>query len=256
MEPIVTLTTDFGWKDHYTALIKAGILQRCERPQFVDISHNIEPYNIVQAAYVLRNAYRAFPEGSIHVLSVNDYGDEGLNFLAIQHEGHYFIGPNNGVFALIFPERPQYIYQLRTPKRKRFPIRNIVAHAVEHIVAELPFHEIGFPVKHLVERLALQPVVSHAQLRATVIYIDHYENVILNIQREDFERAARERDFELYFKRHDPIRKISPNYSHVPVGEVLCLFNSAEHLEIAVNMGKAASLLGLAIDDTIQIDFV
>lgn len=256
MDPIVTLTTDFGWKDHYTALIKGGILQRCPSTQFVDVSHHIEPYNIVQAAYVLRNAYGAFPKGSIHLLSVNDYGEEGLQFLAVRHDGHYFIGPNNGVFSLLFSQKPEHIYQLHVPKRQRFPIRSIMAKAVEHIVAEQPFHEIGLPVKQLVERLALQPVVSHSQLRATVIYIDHYENVVLNVQRDDFERVAHDRAFELYFKRHDPIRHISQNYSQVPVGEVLCLFNSADHLEIAVNMGKAASLLGLSIDDTIQIDFV
>jgi S-adenosylmethionine hydrolase len=79
--------------------------------------------------------------------------------------------------------------------------------------------------------------------------------VISNISRELFERVGKNREFELYFKRHDPILKLSHNYYDVAVGETLCLINSADYLELAINMGKASSMLGLKLEDTIQIDF-
>ena len=79
--------------------------------------------------------------------------------------------------------------------------------------------------------------------------------MIVNIRRELFEQVGQNREFALYFKRHDPITQLSLHYNDVPIGETLCLFNSADYLEIAINMGKAGSLLGLKMEDTIQIDF-
>ena len=107
----------------------------------------------------------------------------------------------------------------------------------------------------MVQRITFQPVISPNRIRGAVIYIDQYENVISNISRELFERIGKNREFELYFKRHDPILKLSRNYFDVAVGETLCLINSAEYLELAINMGKASSMLGLKLEDTIQIDF-
>ena len=88
-----------------------------------------------------------------------------------------------------------------------------------------------------------------------MVYIDKFENVILNIQRELFERIGGGRPFELFFKRHSPIVELSVNHYDVTVGEMLCRFNSADLLEIAINMDKAASLLGMKVEDTVQVDF-
>jgi S-adenosyl-L-methionine hydrolase (adenosine-forming) len=100
----------------------------------------------------------------------------------------------------------------------------------------------------------LQPVISQNQIRGSVIHIDNYDNVILNITRDLFQKISKNRPFQLYFKRHDPITQLSNYYNDVPIGETLCLFNS-DYLEIAINMGKAAELLGLKIEDTVQINF-
>ena len=88
-----------------------------------------------------------------------------------------------------------------------------------------------------------------------MIYIDNYENAIVNIDRTLFEKVGRNRPFSLYFKRNDPITRLSEDYSDVPVGETLCLFNPSAYLVIAINMGKASSMLGLKVEDTVQIDF-
>ena len=254
--PIVTLTSDFGWKDYYLPMIKGAILCRNERIQMVDIAHDIPNYDIVQAAFIFKNCWRSFPAGTIHLISVNDYPEnKEQGFVAIAYEKHFFIGPDNGVFSLIFGGTPKSIFQLENKPKARFPLAEVYATAVGHLAAGRPIHEIGFPVKDLFQRITFTPVQSHSQIRGSVIHVDQFENVILNINKTVFEQVGQGRDFSLYFKRHDPINCLSEHYQDVEVGEILCLFNSADLLEIAVNMGKASSLFGLKVEDTVQIDF-
>ncbi len=253
--PIVTLTTDFGLHDYYVARIKGAMLSQVKDLQIIDITHNIKTFDIVQGAFMLKNAYASFPTGSIHFISINNAPIAGKVFLAMRYDGHYFVGPDNGIFALMFGEISKDIYEIEYPATHLFPISEVFAKVVQHFASEKPFNEIGIPIEKIEERISLQPVIRATQIRGSVIHIDNYENVMLNISRELFERIWNKRQFALYFKRNNPITKLSQHYSDVPVGEILCLFNSADNLEIAINMGTAASLLGLKVNDGIQIDF-
>ncbi len=254
---VVTLTTDFGWRDYYVAVIKGSILSHGIPLIFADITHEIEHYNIVQASYILKNSYKSFPKGSIHLISVNNFYKKKPRFLAVKHDGHYFIGPDNGIFSLMFEAPLQQVYELDyNIGTDVLGIKDIFAKAAGHILQGREFHEIGHPTKAVLQRLSLQPITGKDQIRGAVIHIDNYKNVIFNIDRQLFDRIGQKRDFELYFKRYDPITTISQNYADVPIGEVLCLFNSAGYLEIAVNLGKAATLFGLEVDEAIQIDFI
>lgn len=252
---VITLTTDFGERDHYLAIIKGSILCECPQAQFVTISNEIEPFNIVQAAFLFNNTWPNFPPGTIHLLSVNDYYGREVRFLCIEHQGHYFIGPDNGLFSLIFDPAPEQVVALNYGMENAFPLKEIFAKTVAHLARQKPVDALGPLVGNLQQRLTWQPVIDPSHIRGSVIYIDHYENVITNIQRRLFDQVGQNRAFKLFFKRHDPIRMLSQNYPDAPVGEPLCFFNSSGYLEIAINMGKAASLLGLQIEDTVQIDF-
>lgn len=253
--PVVTLTTDFGRKDHYVAVIKGALLQRDERLNLVDITHQISNYDIVQAAFIFRQAWPAFPAGSIHLLSVNDLYSPDKRFLVTRLAGHFFIGPDNGLFSLIFDPIPEEIYELAIPEEERFPMSTVFAGAVGHFLEKKNPEELGPPAGDIVQRLTFQPVIGPSRIRGAVIHVDNYENVIVNISRELFEQVGRQRPFSLFFKRHDPITQLSRHYYDVPVGETLCWFNSADFLEISINMGKASSLLGLEVEDTVQVDF-
>ena len=253
--PIVTLTTDFGQSDHYAAILKATLLNRSSGLNLVDISHNIKKYDIVHASYVLKNAYHHFPEGSIHLISVYNYPENKKCFLAIRYNGHYFIGPDNGVFSLIFEQQEHDMYELDYSPGTFSNLAELYAHAVGHIISNQPFNEIGFPVTAIEQKMTLQPVTTPDQIRGSVIYIDNYENVVVNINKDKFNAIGKGRRFSIYFKRDNPIRKLVSSYSDVQIGAVLCRFNNAEDLEIAVNMGKASSLLGLKIDDGIEVQF-
>lgn len=251
---IVTLTTDFGLDDYYVALLKGALLRQSPNLQLIDVSHNVKPYDIVQGAFVLKNTYSSFPVGTIHIITVNN-SSEGMSLICLKHEGQYFIGPDNGIFSLVFSKMPD-AYRLDSEKESPFPIQKTLANTVQHLVAGQPLHEIGFPAGETVQRIALQPVLSHSQIRGSVIYVDHYENVTINIPKDLFEKVRNGRQFALFFKRNDPITHLSRHYTDVPVGETLCLFNFAGFLEIAVSMGKASSLLGLKLDDMVQVDFL
>lgn len=254
---IITLTTDFGVRDHYAALLKGHILSEGQAVQFIDISHQVQAYNIGQAAYLLGASFWAFPKGSIHIVSVHNFYQEHPRFLVIAHKGHYFIGPDNGVFSLLFKEKPQEIYQLISEEPPSLlSMQRLFAKASAHLLAQQPLEEIGRKSDELLERISLNAVVSKDYIRAAVLYIDVYENVVLNVDRSLFEEIAQGRSFELYFKRFDPISDLSLHYAEQAVGEVLCLFNSSGLLEIAVNAGKAASLFGLKVDDSVQLEFL
>lgn len=254
--PIVTLTTDFGWQDYYLATIKGAIL--CAHPdlRLVDISHGINNYDIVQAAFLFKHAWRSFPAGSIHLVSVNDYAAPQSRFLLGTHEGHYFIAPDNGLFSLIFDgEGPTALQAIPYPTETAFPLKTAYAEAIAHLAQGQPLEDLGMRAETVEQRITLQPVTNRSQIRGSIIYIDQYENAITNVSRELFERIGKGRAFQLFFKRHDPICGLSKAYRDMPVGEPLCRFNTADCLEIAINMGKAASLLGLKAEDNIQIDF-
>ena len=254
---IVTLTSDFGLQDNYAAKLKGALLRHCVHLNIIDVTHNIKNYDIVQSAYVVRNMYESFPENTIHIVSVNNFYSPEAAYVLVSHQGHYFLGPDNGVFSLIFSEQPKILYKLESKDEagNLFKLDDIYARAVAHIANENPIEDIGEPLASLTERISLQAIIGPTQIRGSVIHIDNFENVILNITRELWERYSYYRHFALFFKRHDAITTLSTCYSDVPIGETLCQFNSADHLEIAINMGKAATMHNLTIDDTVQLDF-
>ncbi len=254
--PITTLTTDFGLKDYYVGLVKGALLSKNPDLRIVDITHNVNAYDIVQGAFILRNCYAEYPVGTIHIISVGDYSQAKPCFLAIRYAGHYFIGPDNGVFSLLFDHKlTRDIYELAYAENNTFPLKNVFADAVEHLLSDLPFNEIGIPIDAIDERITFQPVTGPSLIKGAVIHIDNYQNVITNIGRDVFDRVGQGRKFALYFQRHNPITRMSRYYTDVAVGETLCFFNSAGCLEIAINMGKAAELHGLKVEDAVEVTF-
>lgn len=253
---VVSLTTDFGWQDYYVGVLKGEILRHEIPVTFADITHSLDNFNIAQASYIVKNTFPSFPKNSIHLISVNNYYCIQPRFLAIKHKDHYFIGADNGIFSLIFDEQPEEVFELNYDNSQKICIEKIFAKAVGHILAKKPLEEIGVVTNYMVQRLSIQPITGKDHIRGSIIHIDKYKNVILNIDKALFERIGKNRSFELYFKRHDPITDMHSNYADVAVGEVLCFFNSAGLLELAVNCDKAATLYGLELDETIQIDFL
>lgn len=254
--PYVTLTTDFGDKGFDLPKLKGALLSAASTVQLVDLTHSVGNYDIVQAAFLFRNAWASYPKGTIHLISVNDYPSENPRFLAAAHRGHYFIAPDNGLFSLIFPEdAPNQYHIIEYGAKELISLEHIYARAVGHLAQGRPIIELGEGAMEVMQRITLQPVISPSQIRGSVIFVDSFDNAITNIKRTLFDQVGDKRSFSLYFKRNDPIKRLCQHYHEVDIGEPLCLFNSSSLLEIAINMGKASSLLGIHVEDTVQIEF-
>ena len=255
--PIITLTSDWGLKDHYLAVIKGAILTRLPGVSIVDISHNIKPFNLKEASYIIRNSFRNFPKGTIHIISINT--EETLTFphTVAYAEGHYFIGTDNGIFSLIFDEKPEKMVEITIPQDSdlfTFSTRDRFVKAAVHIAEGKPMSELGPERSAWSVQTLFRPAVSDNVIKGMVIYIDNYENVITNITEKIFMQVRKGRKFIVEF-RGEQIEEISKAYMDVPVGEIVALFGSTGYLEIALNQGNASSLLGLYMNDPVRVEF-
>jgi S-adenosyl-L-methionine hydrolase (adenosine-forming) len=252
----ITITTDFGTQDFYVGALKGALLRSLPSLHLVDVSHDIPPFDIVRASFVIANVWREFPQGTIHLIGVNCVYQPDFRFVVARHEGHFFVAPDNGLLSLLFTNLvPTDLRNLPADPLQHFAVKNIFAEAVQHLTEGKPFEELGEHAAPLLERISIQPVITPTRIRGTVIHVDNFENVVVNIRREIFESAANGRPFSLFFKRNDPITQLSGNYCDVAVGEQLCLFNMAGFLEISVNMGRAATLFGLKVEDVVEVVF-
>ena len=256
---IITLTTDLGTKDYYLSTIKGAILTQFPEARIIDISNEITKFDILQASFIVKNAYKSFPEGTIHIIGVNPENTVETSHIAIKADGHYFIGADNGMFSLMFDKLPDKIVELTIQPDigfQTFPTNDVFVKAACHIARGGTLEVIGKEKASLSERTMIRPVLDGFVLKGSVIYIDSYENVIVNISESMFRDAIQGRNFNIVVKPSGYyLNKIVKTYNEVPHGEMLALFSSTGFLEIAINMGGASGLLGLQLNDTIRIEF-
>lgn len=255
--PIITLTSDWGQRDYFLAAVKGKILSLLPSVNIIDISHGISPFNLKQASFIIRNSYPHYPRGTVHIISVLTEKTEKTPHLAVQYDGQYFIGADNGIFSLIFDHDPEKIIRISGREesgQKEMPARDRFVETAAHLAAGGSMEQLGEPVSQWKEQLHFLPVVSGDVIRGVVIYINQYENVVTNITRDLVDKAGKGRKFFIEF-RGESIHGINRTYQEVPVGEIVALFGSTGHLEIAINQGNAASLLGLDINDPVRVEF-
>lgn len=253
--PIVTLTTDYGKGNVYLAALKGKILQKLPNTVLVDFDHSIEPHNIIKAAFVVKNAAHYFADNTIHLISTGAANSDELIIAFANNQ--YYIAYDNGLLSLIFPEKANVkFYKIKTVSdHKSFPELNSFPIAISYIFNNQieSLVSIDFPSN----RLQLQmPVIEENILRGGVVYIDGYDNVITNITRDLFEERKRnKKSFRIVLRRKLYVNNISDSYQSVKPGTELALFNSLNLLEIAINEGNAAQLLGFKIGAPVIIEF-
>ena len=256
---IITLTTDWKQNDFYTGALKGTILTKCPDIQIVDISHQIQPFNTSQAAFVIKNSYYHFPKGTIHIIGVDAIPDKENNYVAIKLNGHFFIGCDNGIFSLIAKDKPENIIQLnkKTNNYPTFPCISLFAETACELAKGKLITELGKKMDELITRIPLRATIDDKVITGSVIYIDSYKNAITNITNELFDRVGKKLPFEIYIQsRKYRITRINKTYSETSIGELLALFNSSGLLEIAMNKANLTDLLNLSIGSTVRIDFL
>ncbi|HRP55790.1 SAM-dependent chlorinase/fluorinase, partial [Agriterribacter sp.] len=246
--PLITLTSDIGQKDYLAGAIKGQLLQMIPGCTLVDISHELTPFNYPQAAYVCRNTVKNFPDFTFHIVLVNLFENRHEHLLLAFHNRQYILCADNGLLTMITEGKPEMVIGLPTDEpvaKNALYVTRLFGKSIQSIVKGESLHSIGIPDIHILEKNPLRPMLGENWIEGQIIFIDHFENVVINITREFFEEQRKGRHFTIAFKRDEVIEKISETYADVPEGEKLALFNSAGYLEIAINKGNAAGLLGL-----------
>jgi len=245
---LITLTSDIGQQDYLVGAIKGELLQLYPGFSVVDISHQLLPFNYPQAAYVTRNAIKNFPPHTYHLVLVNLFENKPEQLLLAYHNQQYILCADNGLLTMILETKPELVMGLpleKTAPRNTLHCVRVMGEAIRKLAEGVSLTQIGLPDVSYSEKNALRPLLGENWIEGQIIFIDHFENVVVNITREQFEDQRRGRSFRIVFKRNEMIDRISETYADVPEGEKLALFNSAGYLEIAVNKGNAAGLFGL-----------
>jgi S-adenosylmethionine hydrolase len=272
---IITLTSDYGLKDHFVGALKGKILSEYSEAKIIDISHEIDPFNTVEASYIISASYSSFPKGTVHLIGVDMEHNKENQHIVMQWNDHYFIAADNGILSMLSQKIvPQKIVAINIHDR-------LLSEAVDldvfvkvacHLAKGGLMNVIGKEINNIKQVTDLQAVLAADgnSLKGHVIYIDHFGNVITNISKKYFIEVAKGRPYEIVLKTKN-IKTILPNYSAIassdkyPIksyeGEKLAIFNEAGFLEIAIfrsnpsKVGSANSLLGLNYRDVINIVF-
>ncbi|MFN2430119.1 MAG: S-adenosyl-l-methionine hydroxide adenosyltransferase family protein [Cryomorphaceae bacterium] len=261
---VITLTSDLGTKDYYLAALKAAAFRSISNIHWVDISHHIAPFDMAKAAFVLKNVWREFPEGAIHIISVDSDWRAETPYAVVVVNGQYFIGSDNGFFSILLDDQPAdnvYHVKMQGDEDLSFPTKTILVPLAARIAGGESLEEIGASQDDYKHRPTINPVIEHENIRGTVIYVDSYGNVITNITRSLFEDEVKNQPFRIVLRKSSSeITSISRAYNEVPQGEIVALFTSAGYLEIAINRGVegsgggATDLLGLRENDVVRIE--
>ncbi len=257
---IITLTTDLGIKDNYVASLKASILTQNEDVNIIDISHNIECFDINQATHVLKTCFKNFPKNTVHIITVDDELNSKNEHLLAFYNQQYFLCADNGFFNLFFDLfRPEKLFQITLDQKTdilTFASKEILTIAACHLSRGGTPEIIGKEINNYnFDGTSIKPVIDKNSIRCTVIYIDNYGNVVTNIQKQLFQSIVGDKKFKIFHGSDiDSINKISQVYNDVSIAEKLAIFDMNEYLQIAINKGNAASLLGLKVFDIIRIE--
>jgi S-adenosyl-L-methionine hydrolase (adenosine-forming) len=274
--PIITLTTDFGEKDHFAGAVKGAIYSEMEDARIVDISHSITPFHISEAAYIIQNAYKSFPKGSIHIIGIDSELTPENKHIAVLLDDHYFICADNGIISLITQElRPEKVVEINIHDRiiSDFPVLDVFVKVACHIARGGTLDVIGKEIPEVKELRGLAPVIQEKQnqIIGNVIYIDNYGNVVTNITKKLFESIGKGKPYvitartvkfkEVYTIYSEAINFNLPPDKREEDGKKLAIWNASGYLELAVyksnpqTVGSASTLFGLYFRDTVTVNF-
>jgi S-adenosyl-L-methionine hydrolase (adenosine-forming) len=245
---LITLSSDFGLQDFLAGAVKGQLLQIDPTFQIHDISHQIAPFNYPQAAYICRNAIWQFPENTFHIVLVNLFERKPEHILLARENGQYVFCADNGLIHMIIRSKSTQLIGLPLDKNE---IKNTlyctrqIGLAIRAIESGALPESLGDQDIETIQKNDLRPLHGDHYIEGQIIFIDKFENVVVNITRDEFEAQRRGRSFRIVFKRNEIIDRISESYADVPLGEKLAIFNSANYLEVAINKGNAAGLFGL-----------
>lgn len=276
---IITLTTDFGYKDYFVSALKGQILSELSDVKIVDISHQISHYDIAETAFIVQKSYPHFPKGTIHIIGVNAVLHPNQKPMCFLFDEHYFIVADNGFISLLCEEKqPDEIYEISINPDKMNsmnPVEAIFAPVACHLARGGVLSLIGNKRTTYHRLTELKPIYQEDRiLKGNIIYIDHFGNAVTNISQKYFETIHRDRPYKIFLRQHDyssiEVTTIHDHYNEMVIdynkesianGKTMAIFNSAGLLEVTLyksnpsQNGSAQQLMGLKKGDAITLEF-
>jgi S-adenosylmethionine hydrolase len=270
---IITLTTDYGLKDYFVGALKGKLLSEFSDAKIIDISHNIDPFNIAETSYIVGASYNSFPKGTVHLIGVDIELNKENKHIAMQWNDHYFISADNGILSMLIQKIvPQKLVEINIHDRLPSDATDldVFVKVACHLSKGGLLNVIGREIKTIKEVTEIQASVNETSIKGSIIYIDNLGNAVTNISKNLFIETGKSRPYEIQFKGKT-IKNILSKYSDIAAsgknplkyyeGEKLAVFNEAGFLEIAIfrsnpdTFGSATSLLGISYRDIISIIF-
>ena len=251
---LLTLLTDFGYRDHYVAALRARLWALAPTLPVVDITHAIDSFNVPHAAHVLGAVFRDFPAGTVHVIGVCDHGrGSEPAWQAARFQEHYFVMADNGLLALLCHGAPDELVALPAAVSPS-PTRDVLLPAAVALAQGTPLHALGPAPTTLHQLNNRQLRLQDHRITGHVAHVDHYGNLVTNISRTAVEAVGHGRPLAIHFGR-DVVRDVQPHFSAVPPGEAAVVFNSQHFLCLGICQGNASELLGLSFDSQVDVRF-
>jgi S-adenosyl-L-methionine hydrolase (adenosine-forming) len=256
--PIITLTTDFGLTDHYVGAMKGVILSICPAARIVDICHQVTPYEIAEAAYVLAEAWQSFPKGTVHVVVIDPGVGTARRPILAEAAGHFFVAPDNGVLGMIWLRQKHKVREIvnaryfHKPVSRTFHGRDIFAPVAAHIAKGVQPARMGKLIQDYLRPSFEAPQQTGKHFwTGMILKIDHFGNAITNFRLADFPAVERA-PFELLLGPH-AITRLAHNYAECGAGELFVIEGSSGYLEISMSQAPAAKALGCAAGAPVEL---
>lgn len=259
LAPIITLTTDLGDTGHYPGVLKGIILSMYRPAAIVDITHNVPDFDLMHAAYLIKQTYKAYPAGTIHIIGVDPGDSSTAPGLVLSYDDQYFIAPDNGVLSLICDGKVSEAIEIKNPGLLRpaypwsFRAARVFAPVAAFLASGGTLQEIGEPTTMRELRWGA-PSYTGNSMRGKIIHIDKFGNAVTNIHKSHFLEIKGERRFEIFI-RNVRLQRIVNTYTDVPKADALAIFGESKQLEISMREASAAQMLGLKVHDMITIEF-
>lgn len=259
---LITLTTDFGYKDLFAGVMKGVIFNINPSAQIVDITHGITPHDVKEAAFTIAESYRYFPPRSIHVVVVDPEVGSPRRPILISADEYYFIGPDNGVFSLVFNSGFESLEVIHLtsehyflPKRgSTFHGRDVFSPVAGWLSKGISISNFGEPITDYVTIEQAVPVITNSDIKGEVIFIDYFGNAITNIRQASIDALfAMKPDGRLEVSIKDTPASFRNYYSETQGKELSALINASEYLELFVFKGSAGREFNIKTADPVTV---
>lgn len=260
---IITLTTDWGYRDFFAGQVKGKLLSYIPGSQVIDITHGIDPYKLDSAIFVVKQACMEYPKGTIHIIDVKSSQSKDNPFIVVKRNGQYYICTDNGLPQAVFGDSPEDMVIIDNISQESsfytFAALDLFCKVAAMIAHGAQLSDLGFPVEKLYTITPFNNTHVGQDLMTYIAYIDSYGNADLNISYEEFERERAGRSFEVQVHEMR-IKNISHSYIDVPDSgnrrsALLLTVSSTGLLQLAIREGSAEQLLGIRERENILIRF-